>query len=376
MIILGGGISGLSFAYHYGKPCEIIEREVLGGLCASYEVEGYMLDRGVHTFFTKSQYVKDFYNNIMDGTILWRDSVAKIWLDGRYINYPIQKHAGELPGKIGIDHTRPEYIADFRDFLLNKFGYDLCRMFFFPYNEKKFQIDLSEMDYTWADYKNGTDEIHNAQMGYPKNGGFGTLIEKLSEKIKANVIIKDAINIPGDRPLVSTIPLTRLCGKYDCENLLPSDMECHPTYIYSIGIMGTPKTIFDWAYYPQEKIPFYRVSQPSNFNGTVAPQGEYLIQCESSSPERKENILNALGHVDIIKPEVSTNRLVFYNEMTLPYAYVIPKTGQEKRIAQTIGYLNDLGIYPLGRFGEWEYLDADQCILRAKELAERLKNEY
>ena len=44
----------------------------------------------------------------------------------------------------------------------------------------------------------------------------------------------------------------------------------------------------------------------------------------------------------------------------------------EKRGLDT-PFLEPLGIYTLGRFGEWDYANSDQCIKRGMELAAELR---
>ena len=38
-------------------------------------------------------------------------------------------------------------------------------------------------------------------------------------------------------------------------------------------------------------------------------------------------------------------------------------------------YLHKLGIYPIGRFGEWKYVNQDGAILSAKRVVESLDSE-
>ncbi|GAB6122891.1 hypothetical protein [Dysgonomonas termitidis] len=39
-------------------------------------------------------------------------------------------------------------------------------------------------------------------------------------------------------------------------------------------------------------------------------------------------------------------------------------------------YLDKIGIYTLGRFGEWQYYNMDICIKKAIDMANSIKKEY
>jgi len=54
------------------------------------------------------------------------------------------------------------------------------------------------------------------------------------------------------------------------------------------------------------------------------------------------------------------------------YAYIVYEQGYEQHFALVKRWLEDRGIYPHGRFGAFEYLNVDGCVIRSIELAERL----
>ena len=62
-LILGAGIAGLAASYSLhkeGKSSTVFEKDnTYGGLCGSFEIDGFRFDRFVHLSFTNSEEVKE-----------------------------------------------------------------------------------------------------------------------------------------------------------------------------------------------------------------------------------------------------------------------------------------------------------------------------
>ena len=59
--ILGGGIAGLSLAYFIGEQAEVLEKNSRsGGLCRSFQKDGFTFDLGGHILFSKDAEILDF----------------------------------------------------------------------------------------------------------------------------------------------------------------------------------------------------------------------------------------------------------------------------------------------------------------------------
>jgi len=65
ILVLGGGIAGLSAAYHLGlagQEATVYEqKDRWGGLCDSFEVKGFRFDHAIHLSFTSDEYVKKLF---------------------------------------------------------------------------------------------------------------------------------------------------------------------------------------------------------------------------------------------------------------------------------------------------------------------------
>src|SRR4051812_9874320 len=68
-------------------------------------------------------------------------------------------------------------------------------------------------------------------------------------------------------------------------------------------------------------------------------------------------------------------RRVLFRSPNRPIAY-IPFTPERPGQLEVINaYLHGLGIYPVGRFGEWKYVNQDGAILSAKRVVESIRSE-
>src|SRR5271169_1275191 len=89
--ILGGGIAGLSLSYFLGEDSEILEKDATcGGLCRSYQKEGFTYDLGGHIIFSKDKEILDFELSMLGdrvGQFYRRNSV---WFKNRFVKYPFE----------------------------------------------------------------------------------------------------------------------------------------------------------------------------------------------------------------------------------------------------------------------------------------------
>jgi len=68
------------------------------------------------------------------------------------------------------------------------------------------------------------------------------------------------------------------------------------------------------------------------------------------------------------------DEVVFEQVIGMPHAY-IPFTPQRQGHLDVINaYLHGLGIYPIGRFGEWKYVNQDGAILSAQRVVEKVQS--
>ena len=95
LVILGGGLAGLSASLHSGAPCfEAASRA--GGIATSDTTDGFTFDRGIHILQTQSQEVLDLLGKI-GVRMETHEREAHIYSHGRYTPYPFQVNTAGLP---------------------------------------------------------------------------------------------------------------------------------------------------------------------------------------------------------------------------------------------------------------------------------------
>lgn len=91
-LIIGGGPTGLSAAFHLQSDYLFVEKEKeLGGLCKSISESGFTFDYAGHILFTSDEYVlKTLYPMLLGSNIHWQNREAWIYSKNVYTRYPFQ----------------------------------------------------------------------------------------------------------------------------------------------------------------------------------------------------------------------------------------------------------------------------------------------
>jgi len=147
----------------------------------------------------------------------------------------------------------------------------------------------------------------------------------------------------------------------------------------NLGVARPDVSERHWIYYPEERPLFHRMFVQSNASPHVAPAGCSALTAEISySPSKPlpaegeeliQRTIDDAQHVGLLRP--SDNILVAH-EADIPYAYVVPDLVKEAAVARIQEWLRPQGIISAGRFGEWRYLNTDQCLLAGRKAAEQL----
>ena len=100
--ILGAGLAGLSCSYHLGhQDCVIFEKNsYFGGHIYSHYRDGFTWDEGPHVSFTKHQYVRDLFQQSVNGQLLEYEAEIGNWYQGSWIPHPAQFNLYAVPKKI------------------------------------------------------------------------------------------------------------------------------------------------------------------------------------------------------------------------------------------------------------------------------------
>ena len=165
-IIIGAGPAGLTAGYLLAKegfPVTIVESDphYVGGISRTVQYKGFHFDIGGHRFFSKSKEVEDFWTEILKDDLLDRPRSSRIYYNGKFFSYPLR--AVDALTKLGVIESALCVMSyawarvspnpnekSFEDWVSNRFGKRLFRIFFKTYTEKVWGMSCKEISADWA----------------------------------------------------------------------------------------------------------------------------------------------------------------------------------------------------------------------------------
>ena len=217
-IIIGAGPAGLTAAYELleaGRPPPLIVEadSQVGGISKTIDHHGNRMDLGGHRFFSKSDWVMNWWQNILpvatdeeslqlgyqnatrtlkptitrnfsdEKAFMVRPRLSRIYYGRRFYDYPVRLNANTIVNlglprmaRIGAGYAwaqlhprRPE--ATLEDFLINRFGVELYRTFFRDYTEKVWGVSCRAISAEW-----GAQRIKGLSVGKALRHALGTLL--------------------------------------------------------------------------------------------------------------------------------------------------------------------------------------------------------
>jgi protoporphyrinogen oxidase len=152
----------------------------------------------------------------------------------------------------------------------------------------------------------------------------------------------------------------------------------------NLGIDRERVTEKHWIYYPegQDKYIFQRIFVQSNASPHTAPPGHSALTFEISHSKFKplpvrgkraliDACIDGLRRTDLWR---EGDRVVFEQVLGMPHAYIPFTPDRQSHLDVINAYLHGMGIHPIGRFGEWKYVNQDGAILSARRVIESLQS--
>ncbi|MCR8633349.1 protoporphyrinogen/coproporphyrinogen oxidase [Paenibacillus radicis (ex Xue et al. 2023)] len=408
--VIGAGVTGLSFAKACSEEVNILEAcENVGGKALSYKVETkvgtFGFDIGGHWFHYKST---PAVLDILEGLELQAHTRnAFVYLHEHFFKFPIQQSYIGHPDKKFVNDVKQELQSvnnfqeynNYEEMLLQSYGLTLYESFFKDYNSKMYGIyDLSaigvgkfETIRNVRTHRNITG--YNGDFLYPKGdiGASGIpffLADNLKinykKKVKSINIKNKTMVINNERvswdTIVSTIPLNSLIGIIsdvdDPVLELSKQLKSSRGMILNLGVKKTHlQGDMSWVYFPDPNLHFYRVGFYSNVESSLAPVG-YCSMYVECSPLFFSNKEEALANIPTVIKELieigfirSADEIVTTKAFYLAQNYCLPDTSKTKVIHH---YLENAGIYSIGRYGSWHWSSQHEDMQQAWDLANKL----
>lgn len=411
-LIIGAGITGLSYALYTGNDYRIVEKESeIGGYCRTTKRNGFVWDYSGHFFhFRDSEIMETIMSKMEDpDDVVNVTKNTGIKYKQSLVDYPFQKNIHQLPKKEFIDCLVDLFSIDptadfhtFKEMLYCKFGKSIADKFLIPYNEKLYACNLDKLDkdamgrfFPYADkeqivlnFRKGQAASYNDTFKYP-NGGAIEYVNAVLKGVDTNSIRREcsiksidaqnktAILSSGEEikydNLISTIPFPKLLelANIDYDRVIYS---WNKVLVFNLGFdKKGPNTTSHWLYFPENKYSFYRVGFYDNILGqdrTSLYVELGFSKDEEILPEQwKEKVLDDLVVAGCISHD---QQLVDFETIIMDPAYVHITEDSKKNVKVLKEYLETLGIYSIGRYGSWTYCSIEDNIKEAKSLAEKI----
>jgi protoporphyrinogen oxidase len=164
-VIIGAGPAGLTAAYELckaGMESVVLEKDdIVGGIARTVNYKGYHFDIGGHRFFTKVKAVENMWHEVLGEDFLVCNRLSRIYYDKKFFYYPLRA-SNALFGLgmwnsflIVLSYIKAQLFPDkpeetLEQWVSNRFGRRLYRIFFKTYTEKVWGIPCREIRAEWA----------------------------------------------------------------------------------------------------------------------------------------------------------------------------------------------------------------------------------
>jgi len=164
--IIGAGPAGLTAGYLLSRAgFKTITWEsdpvYVGGISRTAIYKGYRFDIGGHRFYSKSREVEDLWTQILPDDLETCTRLSRIFYKGKFYSYPLNiaevvRNIGKRQSALTLGSYLKSKVMTSRnprnleDWVTNKFGRRLYRMFFKSYTEKVWGMPCSQISPDWA----------------------------------------------------------------------------------------------------------------------------------------------------------------------------------------------------------------------------------
>src|SRR5512141_2467117 len=333
VIVIGGGPAGLTAAYELSKAgvkSIVLELGVrVGGIARTEVYKGYRMDIGGHRFFTKVGEVAALWQEILGNDFLVRPRLSRIYYDRKFILYPLRFF--NALAQLGVWQSILILISYFQSKLLpyrhennfeewvsNRFGRRLYRIFFKTYTEKVWGIPCNQLSAQWAAQRIQNLSLPRAVMGaifgargaknvkslieefhYPRLGPgmlwerTQQLIEQRGGEVRLNTTVMKVLHREGKAigvvarsngreetieadAIISSMPISELIAKLDPP--VPADVSegaAQLTYrdYFTVGLIVNKPNLFpdNWIYVHEPEVKVGRIQNFKNWSPDMVP---------------------------------------------------------------------------------------------------------
>ena len=415
--ILGAGISGISVGFHLDQSSfEVVLYEAnnsWGGLLDNFSIDGgFTFDTFIHLSFTKNIYVKSLFDKSVASVI--HKPVSYNLSNGKWIKHPAQFNLSPL-GLVEktkilygfLQRKKYKEINNYRDWLYKSYGKYFSDNYPIKYTRKYWTVAPELLTTNWlgarfsipklsqiirgAISKTSENFYYANEMRYPRTGGYKSYLSHMAKELDI-CLGKKAVKIDRENKfivfadgkteyydrLVSTLPLPELLKLIT--NVPVDVMLAGQKLLATSGQLVSiafNKEINQhlWYYIYDNDILPSRAWSPNMKAKSNAPLGKSSVQFETYYSKLKPKLMDREELINHIINKGIENNLFTRNDIEaidyreIKYANVIFDFNRSESLKVVHDFLDEINIEYCGRFGEWDYLWSDQCVLSGKKTA-------
>ncbi|NOZ58357.1 MAG: NAD(P)-binding protein [Euryarchaeota archaeon] len=442
-VVLGAGLAGLAAAYTLSrarKRVVVVEKDTqVGGLSRTVVHRGFRFDLGGHRFFTKNPEIEELVRELLDGELVLTKRSSKIFMRGRYFDYPLRPLNALLglgiweSAKIVLDYTRErlrsrEEPVSLEDWVVANFGRELFNIFFKEYSEKVWGISCDRISAEWVAQRIRGLSLSVAlrdallklnrrsrpptlirEFLYPEMG-IGRVAERLAEEVSPNPVLlgfnvfrirhsggrimsitarncDSEITVEADS-YISSIPLpslVRMLSPEPPEEVLRAAerLRFRDTIIVAVMVNRPRVTRLSWVYLPEKKVPFGRIHEPNNWSRAMSPPGKTSLVAEYFcfageklwNMQEEELAQLTVEHLEALG-FLGGDEVIDTRVVRVPNAYPLLEVGYRRHYETILDYLAGFeNLQLVGRTGMFRYHNMDHAMETGIKAARNLLGE-
>jgi len=419
--ILGGGITGLAIQRFLDEDSVVLEAaDVPGGLCRTFWKDGFGYDLGGHILFSKNERVTTFVDELLAGNLNRCRRANKILFGGRYVKYPFENDLAALGREDAyeclIAYLKNDFsgeVTNLREWAYATFGAGIADKYFIPYNEKIWNVSADQLglDFVERIPKPPMEDVVRSALGietegylhqlyfrYPARGGVEAMVQALMDdtsRIVCDYRVQTVARA-GDRWEVSNGKETHVFDRIVVAFPIHEAIHCfadvpgnvleavdglryNSMRIVLVAVDNDSLMDKSAIYIPDPSVITHRVCYMGFFSPElVRPGTSSLIAEITTNPgdgvyeltdeQVAERVVRDLDRIDVLDAE----DVIVTDVARVTYGYPVYTHAYRHNRAIFHDYFRGLGIELCGRFAEFDYINSDECLNRAMELAARL----
>lgn len=434
VIILGGGIAGLSAGYFSKKKgfdFSIYEAgETVGGNCRTINFGNFKIDTGAHRFHDKDDEMTAEMLSFMKNKVHEVNVPSYIFHRGKLIHFPLTPtdvffnlHFSEVfkaAWYFVTDKFKYKTTENFETLVYQKYGRYISDLFLTNYSEKLWgekcidlstevagsrlkNLNLNSIILEFLFRKKRSKHLEGA-FYYPLQG-FGSIAREMEifcgeEKIEKNARVTKllannkritGVEINGEKIvqpelLISTLPVTLMIKMLDPQppsEIIESINKLKFRHIKLVTFLLNRKSVNNAAtmYFPGKQYIFTRCYEPRNRSKLMSPEGKTSLVAEI--PFAFNDTVDKMSKAELLektKLGLLGTKLICEQEIegmhliSIPFAYPVLRKGFESEYVKLFEYLTRFrNFYISGRSGRFEYSWVHNMMRWGKEIIDEIE---